>query len=76
MLHNLAEDPVIEEKMTKRNIVMLLANALDAEDAELLAVGLTFLKKLSIYKENKNDMLKSGILDKILPVLDSSIEVY
>lgn len=62
--------------MTKRNIVMLLANALDAEDAELLAVGLTFLKKLSIYKENKNDMLKSGILDKILPVLDSSIEVY
>ena len=57
VLLNLAEDVTIEKKMKNRNIVFGLVEVLDWSNQELLIVSLTFLKKMSIFKENKNDMV-------------------
>lgn len=57
VLLNLAEDPVVERKMKKRNIVGYLSAMLSRDNVDLLVLVVTFLKKLSIYKENKDEMV-------------------
>lgn len=57
LLLNLAEDTRTELKMRNKNIVRILVKILEREDAELLLVAISFLKKLSIFLENKNDMV-------------------
>ncbi len=57
MLLNLAEDVTIEKKMKKRNLVATLVELLEWDSPELQMVVLSFLKKLSIFKENKDDMV-------------------
>ncbi|KAH3761585.1 kinesin-associated protein 3 [Pelomyxa schiedti] len=74
VLLNMAEDPAIEERMTKRGVVSILLGFLDTNDAELLAVVLTFLKQLSIFCENKNAMLTMGVAEKLILVLNNSNE--
>lgn len=59
ILLNLAEDLTIERKMKKRKIVSYLVKMLDRDSVQLLLVALTFLKKLSIFGENKNEMVIS-----------------
>ncbi|CAB1332230.1 unnamed protein product, partial [Coregonus sp. 'balchen'] len=56
LLLNLAEDMRTELKMRNKNIVHTLVKILDREDEELLVLVVSFLKKLSIFLENKNDM--------------------
>ena len=71
MLLNLAEDTAIERKMKKRNIVAYLAKALDRQNVELLILAVTFLKKLSVFRENKDAMLAHGVvarLSRFVPV--------
>ncbi|TKC47348.1 hypothetical protein EI555_006404 [Monodon monoceros] len=58
LLLNLAEDTRTELKMRNKNIVHMLVKALDRDNFELLILVVSFLKKLSIFMENKNDMLK------------------
>lgn len=58
LLLNLAEDTRIELKMRNKNIVHMLVKALDRDNFELLILVVTFLKKLSIFIENKNDMVR------------------
>nr|KAJ3413912.1 hypothetical protein HK105_001946 [Polyrhizophydium stewartii] len=58
LLLNLAEDLSIEVKMIKRDIVKYLINMLDRKTPELLILVVTFLKKLSVFRENKDEMLK------------------
>ena len=58
LLLNLAEDTRTELKMRNKNMVGLLVRVLDREDPELLVLVLSFLKKLSIFLENKNDMVR------------------
>ncbi|KAK3239306.1 Adenylyl-sulfate kinase (APS kinase) [Cymbomonas tetramitiformis] len=65
LLLNLAEDVAIERKMKKRNIVLYLVSVLDRKNVELLILAVTFLKKLSIYKENKDKMQSCGIIQKL-----------
>lgn len=48
----------IEKKMKKHNIVKNLVAVLDADNPDLLSVVLLFLKKLSIIKENKDEMVR------------------
>ena len=60
LLLNLAEDTRTELKMRNKNIVHMLVKILDREDEELLLVVVSFLKKLSIFLENKNDMVRWG----------------
>ena len=58
LLLNLAEDPTIEVKMLKRDIIKYLVALLDRKTPELLILVVTFLKKLSVFKENKDEMIK------------------
>ncbi len=53
LLLNLAEDPKVEEKMKKKHIIQLLTAVLDRSNDELLILSVSFLKKLSVYVENK-----------------------
>jgi lipopolysaccharide biosynthesis regulator YciM len=58
MLLNLAERDTVERKMTRKNIVSYLVEMLSRSNVEVLILAVTFLKKLSIYKENKDQMIK------------------
>ncbi|KAM9762921.1 kinesin-associated protein 3a [Menidia menidia] len=65
LLLNLAEDTRTELKMRNKNIVHTLVRLVDREDQELLLVVLSFLKKLSIFLENKNDMAEAFAVEKL-----------
>lgn len=56
VLLNLAEDIGVERKMKKRKITPMLVSMLDRKSPELVMLAVTFLKKLSIFMENKNEM--------------------
>lgn len=58
LLLNLAEDAAVERKMKRKGIVAQLLRMLERSNVELLILAVTFLKKLSIYKDNKDQMLK------------------
>jgi hypothetical protein len=53
LLLNLAEDLQIERKMKNRNIIPQLMSMLDRNNPDLLFIVLNFLKKLSIFGDNK-----------------------
>ncbi|XP_059503830.1 kinesin-associated protein 3a isoform X4 [Stegostoma tigrinum] len=65
LLLNLAEDTRTELKMRNKNIVHMLVKTLDRENFELLILVMSFLKKLSVFVENKNDMVELNIIDKL-----------
>ncbi|KAG8436493.1 hypothetical protein GDO86_007550 [Hymenochirus boettgeri] len=65
LLLNLAEDTRTELKMRNKNIVHMLVKALDRDNFELLILVVSFLKKLSIFMENKNDMAEMDIVEKL-----------
>ena len=56
ILLNLAEDLQIERKIKKRHIISYLVKMLDRDNIALLELIFKFLKKLSIFSENKNEM--------------------
>ncbi|OON19863.1 Kinesin-associated protein, partial [Opisthorchis viverrini] len=62
MLLNISEDLSVEVKMHNKGMVSMLCRCLDRENFELLILVVSFLKKLSIFSENKDDMLKHGII--------------
>jgi hypothetical protein len=57
LLLNLAEDLKVEVKMRNKSIVSLLIRSLERDNFELLILVVSFLKKLSIFVENKNEMV-------------------
>ncbi|XP_062857328.1 kinesin-associated protein 3a [Trichomycterus rosablanca] len=65
LLLNLSEDTRTELKMRNKNIVNLLVKTLDRESQELLVLVVSFLKKLSIFLENKNDMAETDTVEKL-----------
>ncbi|XP_030631174.1 kinesin-associated protein 3b [Chanos chanos] len=65
LLLNLSEDTRTELKMRNKNIVHLLVKTLERENEELLVLVVSFLKKLSIYLENKNDMAEVDTIEKL-----------
>uniref|UniRef100_A0A8D3EEU7 Kinesin-associated protein 3a n=1 Tax=Scophthalmus maximus TaxID=52904 RepID=A0A8D3EEU7_SCOMX len=69
LLLNLAEDSRTEQKMRNKHIVHMLVKMLEREDEELLLVVVSFLKKLSIYLENKDDMAETFAVEKLLSSL-------
>jgi len=62
LLLNLSEDLKVELKMRNKGIVKMLVKTLDRENVELLILVISFLKKLSIFVENKNDMASTLII--------------
>ncbi|KAK2494481.1 hypothetical protein MC885_010841, partial [Smutsia gigantea] len=69
LLLNLAEDTRTELKMRNKNIVRMLVKALDRDNFELLILVVSFLKKLSIFMENKNDMVEMDIVEKLVKMI-------
>ncbi|KAB7501870.1 Kinesin-associated protein 3 [Armadillidium nasatum] len=65
LLLNIAEDVKVEEKMRRKNIVGLLVKMLERESNDLLLLVVSFLKKLSVYVENKDDMADLNIIEKL-----------
>ena len=57
LLLNLAEDIKVEMKMINKKIVSLLIQTLNRDNPELLILVVSFLKKLSVFIENKNQMV-------------------
>ncbi|UJR36175.1 hypothetical protein I4U23_028909 [Adineta vaga] len=57
LLLNLAEDLKVELKMRNKTIISQLIHALDRDNNDLLILVVSFLKKLSVFVENKNDMI-------------------
>ncbi|KAM6963400.1 kinesin-associated protein 3a [Aplochiton taeniatus] len=74
LLLNLAEDTRTELKMRNKNIVHMLVKTLDREDEELLVLVVSFLKKLSIFLENKNDMAETYAVEKLARLIPSDHE--
>jgi hypothetical protein len=60
LLLNLAEDLKVEMKMRSKGIVKMLIETLDRDNFELLILVVSFLKKLSIFIENKHEMVSGG----------------
>jgi hypothetical protein len=57
LLLNLAEDIKVEIKMVNKKIVELLIKTLERTNPELLILVVSFLKKLSIFIENKSSIV-------------------
>lgn len=70
LLLNLAEDIKVEIKMVNKKIVELLIKTLERTNPELLILVVSFLKKLSIFIENKNSIRdEKGVINlaKLVP---------
>ncbi len=51
--------------MRNRGIIKHLINMLERNNPDLLFIALNFLKKLSIFADNKNDMKENKMVDKL-----------
>ena len=62
LLLNLAEDLKVEMKMKNKGIIKMLVSTLNRDNFELLILVVSFLKKLSIFVENKNEMVSGNYM--------------
>lgn len=60
LLLNIAENTEVERKMRKKNVIGMLIKTLDRSNTDLLILVVTFLKKLSIFRENKDLMVREA----------------
>ena len=51
--------------MKNRNIIHLLVGMLERNNPDLLFIILNFIKKLSIFGENKNELKEQGVIEKL-----------
>lgn len=65
ILLNLAEDLAIEQKMVKKALVHSLTATLGRSFEDLLILCVTFLKKLSIIGENKDEVRDGRVVDLV-----------
>ncbi|ETW00855.1 hypothetical protein H310_07381 [Aphanomyces invadans] len=66
VLFNLSEDIHTERKMVKKKIVHFLAKMLDRVTPDLVMLTLGFLKKLSVFEENKDAMIELQVPEKAI----------
>ena len=71
LLLNLAEDSKVEIKMKNKNIIELLVKMMKRQNMELLILVVSFLKKLSIFKENKDQMKEMEVMEKAAQLIPS-----
>ncbi|XP_071575699.1 kinesin-associated protein 3 isoform X3 [Temnothorax nylanderi] len=73
LLLNIAENAMeVERKMRKKNVIGMLIKTLDRTNTDLLILVVTFLKKLSIFRENKDLMAEENIIDKLPRLLQNN----
>ena len=65
LLLNLAEDLKVEMKMRNKAVTKMLIRTLERDNFELLILVVSFLKKLSIFVENKTEMAEQNIIEKL-----------
>ncbi|CAM6102364.1 unnamed protein product [Calypogeia fissa] len=65
LLLNIAEDLSVEKRMKKCNLVEYLCKILIRKSITLLIITMTFLKKLSIFKENTTVMKEHDIIYRL-----------
>ncbi|RWS29206.1 kinesin-associated protein 3-like protein [Leptotrombidium deliense] len=74
LLYNLSHDVRVECKMVKKGIIVLITKTLEREtSSELLLLLTTFIKKLSVYEENKNQLCELLIIEKLYSIFSTSI---
>jgi len=66
VLLNLAEEIYVERKMVNRKMPILLVQLLDRSHEELLLVALQFLKKLSVFELNKEQICTPDTLTRLV----------
>ena len=66
ILLNLAEDPAVEKKMVKKDLIVYLQSILTHKNCDLLVLGVTFLRKLSIIDENKDTIKNMNIISNLV----------
>lgn len=66
ILLNLAEDIAIEKKMVNRKMPLLLTQLLERTHEDLLLATLQFLKKLSVFEENKEQISAPATLAQLV----------
>lgn len=69
LLLNLAEDLKVEMKMKNKAIIKMLVKSLERDNFELLILVVSFLKKLSIFVENKSEMAELNIIEKLTKII-------
>ncbi|XP_071153872.1 kinesin-associated protein 3-like [Mytilus edulis] len=69
LLLNLSEDLAVEMKMKNKNVVKMLVKCLERDNFELLILVVSFLKKLSIFIENKKEMSKENVISKLTKLI-------
>ena len=62
LLLNLAEKGDVEEKMKRKGVVKSLVALLERKNTELMILVISFLKKLSCFASNKQEMKAAGII--------------
>ncbi|XP_076662168.1 kinesin associated protein 3 isoform X1 [Halictus rubicundus] len=72
LLLNIAENMEVERKMRKKNVIGMLIKTLDRTNTDLLILVIAFLKKLSIFRENKDLMAEGNIIEKIPRLLQNN----
>lgn len=72
LLLNIAENMEVERKMRKKNVIGMLIKTLDRTNTDLLILVIAFLKKLSIFRENKDIMAEGNIIEKIPRLLQNN----
>jgi hypothetical protein len=75
LLLNIAEDTRVEMKMVNKQIVPMLVSLLERDNIELLILVVSFLKKLSIFVENKDAMAKLGVVEKMARIVPCEHDV-
>jgi len=68
MLLHFAEDYAVEKKMVNRKLPEYLVQLLDRDCPEVLKIALTFIKKLSVFEENKNRFLQTDLWKHMLNI--------
>ncbi|KAL8617694.1 hypothetical protein ACOMHN_039642 [Nucella lapillus] len=69
LLLNLGEERKVEMKMRHKGVVRMLVQSLDRNNPELLILVVSFLKKLSIFIENKQEMAELNIIEKLVKLI-------
>lgn len=62
ILLNLAEDLQVERELKEKGIVRQLMSMLERNNPDLLYIVLSFLKKLSVFGSNKDEMLEGEVV--------------
>lgn len=72
ILLNLAEEPAVEKKMVKKDLISRLDFMISRRNADLLVITVTMLRKLSIIEENKDTMRALGVVPKLVRFIPCS----